>query len=409
MAKDYGPSSPPWQTGTRLMAAVLLLVFVGAVAYATRQLAPPVVLSLFLAYLLHPIVTRLERWTRMPRWLAVLIVYLVLLAMIGGATTGIGIAVSQQVVGVINDLIKISREIPLLLTELANTRIQFWIFEYDLSQVNLDPLIEQLTSTIQPLLVGTGTFIGSVAATTASLVSMLFLTLIFGFYMLVDSEKIRPAILAMIPEPYLGDFRRLLDQTGKIWQAFLRGQLILGLVIGLTVTAAMSVVGVRFALALGLISGVLEFVPIFGPIISGVIAAAVALFSGSTWLNVTPFVLAVIVGLIFLVIQQIENNVLVPKIIGTQLDLNPFVVLISVLAGGVLAGFLGVLLAAPVVASMRIWLGYIYSKAIGVEAHPVVVLKPRIRQKRRPDVARIQQWWRQWNEKRKQSRMKQEE
>ncbi len=391
------------------MAAVLLLVFISALAYATRQLAPPVVLSLFLAYLLHPIVTRLERRARMPRWLAVLLVYLVLLVVIGGATTGIGIAVSQQVAGVINDLIEFSRQIPMLLADLADRRIQFWVFDYDLSQINLIPLVEQLTSAIQPLLIGTGSLIGSIAGTTASVVSMLFLTLVFGFYLLVDSEKIRPAILAMIPDPYLGDFRRLLDQTGKIWQAFLRGQLILGLVIGLTVTAAMSIVGVRFSLALGLISGFLEFVPIFGPILSGVIAAAVALFSGSTWLNVTPFVLAVIVGGIFLVIQQIENNVLVPKIIGDQLDLNPFVVLISVLAGGVLAGFLGVLLAAPVVASMRIWLGYIYCKATGIVAHPVVVLKPRIPRKRRADVASVQQWWRQWNEKRKQSRMKQEE
>lgn len=409
MSNDYGQSSPPWQTATRLVAAVLLLVFAGTLVYATRQLAPPVVLSLFLAYLLHPIVTRLEKWTRMPRWFAVLLVYLVLLALIGGATTGIGFAVSQQVTGVINDLIEISSEIPLLLTELANTQIRFWIFEYDLSQINLAPLIEQMTSAIQPLLVRTGTVIGSVAATTATLVSMLFLTLIFGFYLLVDSEKIRPAFLAMIPGPYLGDFRRLMDQTGRVWQAFLRGQLILGLVIGLTVTAAMSVVGMRFALALGLISGVLEFVPIFGPIISGVIAATVALFSGSTWLNVTPFSLAVIVGIIFIVIQQIENNVLVPKIIGDQLDLNPFVVLISVLAGGVLAGFLGVLLAAPVVASMRIWLGYIYSKAAGIEPKPVVLLKPRVRRRRRTDLARFQQWWHQWNEKRKESRMKQEE
>jgi predicted PurR-regulated permease PerM len=335
----------------------------------------------------------------------VLVIYLVLLLLMAGMTTGIGLAISQQITGVVRDLRGLSRQIPEQLEALSQARLQLGPWQFDLSQVNLEPLVERLSSALQPLLVGTGSFLASLAATTASILTMVALILIFGFYLLVDFEKLEPAFLGLVPEPYVGDFERLLEQTGKVWQAFLRGQFILGLVIGSAVAIVLSVIGLRFALGLGLIAGLLEFVPIFGPVISGMIAILVALFQEGNWLGLSPLGLALVVAGIFVVIQQLENNILQPRIIGHSLNLNPFIVLLAVLSGGILAGVLGVLLAAPMVATMRIWLGYMYRKSVGLETRPTPVIGPPSAPEGSLRIERVRKWWQLWREKRRQSQV----
>jgi predicted PurR-regulated permease PerM len=137
----------------------------------------------------------------------------------------------------------------------------------------------------------------------------------------------------------------------------------------------------------------MEFVPIFGPIISGIIAGLVALFQDSTWLGLSPGVYVLIVLGAFLIIQQVENNILVPRIIGQSLNLNPLIVLLAALAGGILAGVLGVLLAAPTVATLRLWLGYFYRKIVGLGKMPDPILIPPPQRQRSEIIRRIRGWF----------------
>jgi predicted PurR-regulated permease PerM len=146
------------------------------------------------------------------------------------------------------------------------------------------------------------------------------------------------------------------------------------LVVGVLVALVMGLMGVRLALVLGLVAGLLEFVPVFGALIAGLIAAIVAFFQGSNWWGLSSFAFVIAVILVFMIIQQIENNVLVPRIIGQSLNLHPIVVLMAALAGGMLAGVIGLLLAAPAVATLRLWMGYVYIKIAGLEAWPAPVL-----------------------------------
>ena len=116
----------------------------------------------------------------------------------------------------------------------------------------------------------------------------------------------------------------------------------------------------------------------FGPIITGVFAALIALFQPVNPWGLTPFAFTLLVIGIFFLIQQVENVILVPRIMGESLSIHPLVVLIAVLAGGILAGFVGVLLAAPVVATLRLVAGYLYSKIVEVTPPRTEVVKPRI-------------------------------
>lgn len=393
MSEANEPTSPPWQPGTRLVGGVMFVILIGWLIYSARQLATPMILGLFLAYILHPLVNRLVRWIRIPRWLAVLILYIFVLALLAGATTGLGLAATEQIAGLVEDLADLADELPDQLAELSTQTIPFGPWEFDLSTVNLEPIIGQLTSTIQPLLLGTGSLLASFAGAAASALGVLLLVMVIGFYLLLDFENLRGYCLDLVPTSYEGDINRLINETGNIWQAFLRGQFILGLVVGSVVTIVLAILGLRFAIGLGIFAGFMEFVPIFGPVISGIIASLVALFQESNWLSVSPGVFALIVLGVFVIIQQIENNILVPRIIGHSLNLNPLIVILAALAGGLLAGILGILLAAPTVATLRLWFGYFYRKIVGLGKMPDPILISSPQRQRSEIFRRIRGWF----------------
>ncbi|MDX1600728.1 MAG: AI-2E family transporter [Anaerolineales bacterium] len=368
-------TSPPWQTGTRLLFAVLMAVVVGAIALRIRQVIGPLVLALLLAYLLHPLVIRVERWLPLPRGGAVLTVYGAVVILIVGATTGAGFAITQQIIGLVQDLTRLAVRLPAQLRELSESTVTFGPWVVDLSTVNLDPLVNSLISTVQPLLSRTGTILASAVGTTATTVGLMVLVMVMGYYLLRDFGELDDALLKLVPFEYRDDFARLLKDTGQVWNAFLRGQTILAVVMGVLTAALYGALGLRFALGLGLIAGVLEFVPIFGPIVAGILAVLVALFQSANWWGLSPLAFALVVAAIATLIQQVENSVLVPRIIGHSLNLHPLVVLVAAFAGGIIAGVLGVLLAAPTVATLRLWGGYIYRKTVGLDSWPSPVLE----------------------------------
>jgi predicted PurR-regulated permease PerM len=377
LPKNEEASTPSWHPATRLAVGILLLVLAAVFLRSVRHLLAPVTLALLLAYVLHPPITRLSKRLRISRGLSILLVYLALGLILAAIGAALGLALSQQVAGLVEDLRQISTEIPDLLHQLETLRFNIGPWTIDLRTVNLDPMLTSLTAALQPLLTQTGAMVASVAGATAEAVGVLVVILVLGYYMLIDFGTLDDSFVALVPTVYRADVRRLLDETGLVWNAFFRGQLILGLVVGGVVAAVLTILGVRFSLVLGLIAGVLEFVPIFGPAIAGLISLLVALFQGDNWWGLSPLGLAGVVLIAFILIQQLENNVLVPRIIGHSLNLHPLLVLLGALAGGSLAGVLGLLLAAPSVATLRLWLGYVYRKVVGLETWPRPVVGPR--------------------------------
>jgi len=377
-------SSPDWQPGTRLAVGVLMVVLAAMLLYRLRQLLSPVILAFLLAYILYPLVRRLEVRLRSSRGIAVGLVYLIILLLLGGTTTGIGIAASQLLTGLGQFLERISQQLPAFVDSLMVLQFQLGPLVIDLSSV--EGLANSVTSAIAPLVSQTGTLLSSVAGATASFVGNALLVLVISFYVLLYFERIRDWLIAAAPGPYQADARALLGETGVIWQAFLRGQLILGLVVGAAMALTMTVLGVRFAFGIGLIAGVLEFIPIFGALVTAIIAVLVAIFQESNRWGLTPIGFALIVAGASILIQQVENNVLVPRIIGHSLDLNPLVVILALLAAGSLAGVVGLLLAAPAVATLKLMFSYLYWKTVGVQ--PAISQVPAVPSAGRPSALR---------------------
>jgi predicted PurR-regulated permease PerM len=197
------------------------------------------------------------------------------------------------------------------------------------------------------------------------------LIFVVSLYIAKDSPQLGQTISNLAQQPgYRRDAERLMRDFIKIWDAYLRGQVILGIVIGMVVSLCLSLLGVRYALGLGLLAGVLEFLPVVGPLVSTVAAVIMAFFQADNYLGLGSLNYAATILIVMIVIQQVENNLLVPRIVGDALDLHPLVVMISVIMGASLAGILGAILAAPVVASLKLFGAYAWRKLLDLPPFP---------------------------------------
>ncbi len=371
-------TSPSWQPSTRLVVATFGALFGILILYLLRSLVVSVILAFLFAYMLYPLTRWTREKTRLPKGLVAFLALLLTAVLILSVTTGLGMAFSQRIVDLALYLSSIVEQLPATIESLADQTIQIWWFEIDLREMNISPLLTNLASSLSPLLTRAGSLIGSFAVAAVSGATTFLLMIVMSFYLLMDFEKLRPALNNIIPAANQQDFDYLLTQTNRIWRAFLRGQVLLGLIVGVMTAVLMSIVGLDFPVAVGVIAGFMELVPMFGPIITGVFATLIALFQPVNPWGLTPLAFTLLVIGVFFLIQQVENVILVPRIMGESLSIHPLVVLIAVLAGGILAGFVGVLLAAPVVATLRLVTGFLYSKIVEVTPPRTEVVKPSI-------------------------------
>jgi predicted PurR-regulated permease PerM len=182
-----------------------------------------------------------------------------------------------------------------------------------------------------------------VAARTAlrvagGLVDVVFV-FVLGIYLLASGPAVRRWLLDLVPADRRADTARVEGEARRVFGSYLRGQLILGLIVGTLSAVAYLVLGVPYAVFLGVLAGILELVPIVGPIVAGAAAALVALTQ--------PFPLVLWVVMVAIAIQQIENNLLVPRISGQAVGLHPLAALLAVLIGVELAGLAGAIFAVP--------------------------------------------------------------
>ncbi len=169
----------------------------------------------------------------------------------------------------------------------------------------------------------------------------------------------------MTPDAYRAEYIYLGRQIRRVWAAYFRGQLILSLLIGLIIGMGTALLGLPGALLLGILAGLLEVLPNIGPVLAAIPAILLALLQGSSVLSVSNLVFAVVVIVFYSVVQQLENNIIVPRLIGQAVDLPPILVMAGVIVGASVGGILGAFMAAPIIATGRILAQYAYSKISG--------------------------------------------
>ncbi len=367
------PTSPPWNTTTKAIVAVSALALFCLLVWVFRGLLQQVVLAALLAYLLHPLISLIDRRTPFNRVTVVLTVYLALAVLVVATFSLVGVTTFQQA-------LDLSRRLPEWFEDaLAQLQILREQLPASLTVAGIslpvagllpelpgwDELFSQVFSLLQPILGRGGSLAASVVTGTVAVLGQILLIFIVSIYVAVDIPRIGSMIANIAHKPgFRRDAERLTSQVSQVWAAYMRGQALLALIIFVVVSVVLGALGVDNALGLGLLSGAMEFLPVIGPLAGAGAAILVAFFQGDPSFGLTPLQFALAVAVAMIVIQQIENTLLVPRIVGKALNLHPLLVMVSVIMGASLAGLLGAILAAPVVASLRILGEYAWHKML---------------------------------------------
>lgn len=374
--------SPHWNRTTKTIVVIAALLLLVLTAWRFSGLIAQMVIAAVLAYVLNPLIRFVNENTPLQRGTLILITYFAFILLVIGAFTVTGVVAYTQILSLIDAF-------PDLITNLfslvrgwldPNNVYVFGPFEFTLETLDWNSIRQQLLGLVEPLLTQSGQYAGQLASTTLRLLGNFLFIWVISIYIALEIPRMREYVGAVAQAPgYRQDAERLMAEFSRIWSAYLRGQIFLGLVIGVIVGVTLAVLGVQNALALGILSGLLEFVPVVGPIIGAGAAVIVAFFQPANYLGLSSFWFAMAVLAVMFVIQQLENNILVPRIVGEALDLHPLLVMIGVFMGASLAGILGAILAAPVLASLKLLSLYAWRKIFDLPpfeeplVHPDVV------------------------------------
>lgn len=383
------PVSSQWDAATKRTVLVLLLIGGVVLLWISRSIIPILVIAGLVAYLLSPIVGLLER-VRVPRAVSTVILFVLLLVLLILLPIFLTPVFVAQVASLNFDVQLTALRIINWLGDTVNNlpdAIEVAGFQVPLTAVNeqieagfegltifptvADILnsIQQFVSTATGLVTSTAAISFSVVGSVLSLLISFVVLFFISLYWTKDAPAIRAYVEGLFPQSYQSELVDLLRRISYTWQAFLRGQLVLSFVIFLATWLVLSAVGMPGALLLAILAGLLEVIPNLGPIIAMIPAIIIALIQGSDVLaayGIGNFGFALITVAIYFIIQQLENNILVPRIIGGVVNLHPIVVICGVMVGFQLAGILGALFAAPVLASMRTIGSYLYAKLLDV-------------------------------------------
>ena len=373
----FAPLSP------RVALLIAAAVVIGLLLWMARDSVRPFVVGLLFVYLLEPPVRWLAR-RGVRRTFAIAIVYVVaLLAFVE--------FLNLTLTPLINEVVQFIKDFPALVVQFqgqldrlgeiyARLQIPVAIREW------IDALIAGIgqggtggpsldPSVLLPLITGAGSFIGAIFG--------YIILPVWVFYLLKDRVALTAQFDTALPTTWRFDIWAVVRIVERVFGQWVRGQLILGLAVGVATFIGLEILSVvvnpvfgRYAVLLSVIAGILELVPIIGPIISAVPAVLLAATAG-----IESVVAALI---LYTLVQQVENNFLVPKIQGDAVELHPAAVIFAIIIGGALAGLIGAILALPILGAFRDVVRYLFRRlspdapdalaasihGLGLERHP---------------------------------------
>jgi predicted PurR-regulated permease PerM len=328
-----------------VVIAVALLVL-----WAVRGILAPFIISAGIAYAFSPVVTSARARTGWPRAAVVGVGYLLVIA----GVVALALVSSGRISG---ELAALSTAGPDLVANALRQLIGGESVSVAGSTVTVADLAGAVHAAIDGI-VETPTSAIHLAGFVVDLLLQTVLVLIVTFYLLVDGPRMREWALDLVPEPDRPRYGALLDRIQETLSKWLRGQLLLIALISVVSYVFLGpILHVPYALAIGLLTGVLEVIPLVGPLIAGAIAIVAALASGGP-------TTAAVVGIGYFVIRQVEDQLVMPAVIGRAVHLHPVVTIFAVLAGLSLYGVLGGLLGVPVAAAANVVFHDVYADRV---------------------------------------------
>lgn len=354
--------SPRWGATTKLIVGLSLVAISGFLLFRFLNIVGPLLLAFILAYLLYPMGEQLSKSIHLSWRLSITLIYLVLLILVLGSITAGGVALVEQVNSLIVFLQKAVNDLPTFINNIISQPRMIGPFSLNFQLIDVNALSQQILGAIQPILSQAGSSVVSLATGAAQVFGWVFFILLISYFMLAESGGVSNRLINLYLPGYDEDFRQLGRAFDRIWNSFLRGQLTIVLLTILIYNILLGSLGVRFFFGLALLAGLARFIPYVGPFVAWTSYGLVAFFQGTTIFGVTPLAyVGIVVGCAWLMDVFLDNFV-VPRLMSSALRVHPAAVMVSALVAFNLLGVIGMVLAAPVLASVKLLLEYLMAK-----------------------------------------------
>lgn len=391
--------STEWNKTTKHIVAVGLVLFGLYLLYLSAPILKIFIIAALVAFLLMPVVTFLHKRLKIPQVLATLLSYLALivaallapLILLPPIIDGFNVIAGINYQALIENLFHRAEEILVPISQVQTSILGFTVdlssvakpalealHNTGLTKVIALPSFENIFTSVRSALTLTLGVATSLAGSVVTGALALILTLLYSVYFSLDANKLGPRFLRVIPEAYRPEIAMLMNRLSVTWRAYFRGQISLMFAVGAITLIGNSALGLPGAFSLAVIAGLLELIPNFGPFIAVIPAIAVALLQGSAYWEVNHFILALMVLGFYIFVQQLENNYIVPRVLGGAVKLHPLVVMGGVVVGASVAGIAGALLAAPVIASGKEIISYLYAKILSQDPFLLTQEVPKV-------------------------------
>ena len=348
-----------WSITFRYVVGILLFAAFVAFVFYARDAVRNFVLAGFGAYLLNPAVEFLASRTKWKRGTSVNVVFFSSVILLVGLPAALTPVFYDEAQIVVEDLLDLSAQLGHTLSQpvvVGNLVFHLEGWANNLLQVQdafLAPLPEEILSLLE----------------TTSVGALWFLVILVSIYLLLSHwPGIRTNTFSFVLPAYRGEINELYKRIKDIWMAYLRGQIVLMVIVGIVFTIVWLIMGIPGALVLGVIAGLFTLVPDVGPFLAVMLAAGVALLEGSSWIPLSNFWVAGIVVIVYLILINMKNFFLRPIIMGRSVHMNEGLVFVVIIVATILEGILGALLVVPVLASVTVIVGYLRRKVLGLPA-----------------------------------------
>ncbi len=365
-----------WSLPLRYIVLGLLVISIGLGLWVIKPVLQPIIIAAFVAYLINPAVNFLTRRTRLSHRWAVIIAFSISVLLLVGAPASMTLFL-DELQQVFRDIGVISNELTLWLGE------PHTIAGYPLDLGQLAARLDDFRTTFIPTMAENAL---QLLEQTSMGALWIIVTMVAVYYLLMEWPALHGRMILSFPSAYQPEMEELYHRVKAVWMNYLRGQLLLMLIVGVVFSLAWTIIGIPGALVLGIIAGFLTLIPDVGPFIAAVLAAAVALLEGSSWIQLPNLGVALIVVAVYLVLIGIKNFWLRPFIMGRSVHMPEALVFIFIILATVIWGILGALLVIPVVSSLMIIFDYLRRRVLNMSPFPEGVSTPPIRQSSPPRV-----------------------
>lgn len=363
----------------RYIVGITSFVLLVALLIYAREAVANLAIAAFVAYLINPAVVYLTTRTRMERMAAVNLVFFSAVVFFIGLPAILFPVFYDEAQTIIQDVLALSDQFR---QSLANPiRIGGLVFHleqwgeslFQFQNAVLSPLPEEAIHLLETTSVGV----------------LWFLVILVSVHLFLSQwPAMRDWLINLAPPSHRPEMRELYERVKRVWMAYLRGQIVLMIIVGVVFTIAWLILGIPGALVLGVVAGLFTLVPDVGPFLAMVLAAGVALLEGSTWIPLSNFWVTGIVIIVYLVLINLKNFFLRPYIMGRSVHMNEALIFVAIIIATILQGILGALLIVPVLATVVVVGGYIQRRVLGLppfedDGSRQFVAPPEVRARRR--------------------------